>query len=146
MFIAEDLVKMVYNSHLWKSFNHILDVVGSMESEWAVFRAAIVEAVARSCGSKVAGASRGSNPRTRWWTPEVKGAVKLKKETYRSWLACGTPDAADSYWQAKRSVARAQVWPRSSPSKFYPRADRKKLKIITKIPKMSQPTVGCCYS
>ena len=59
MFIAEDLVKMVYNSHLWKSFNHILDVVGSMESEWAVFRAAIVEAVARSCGSKVAGAIRG---------------------------------------------------------------------------------------
>uniref|UniRef100_A0A3Q3X9E9 HAT C-terminal dimerisation domain-containing protein n=1 Tax=Mola mola TaxID=94237 RepID=A0A3Q3X9E9_MOLML len=100
-----------------------------------MFRAAIVEAAARSCGSKVAGASRGGNPRTRWWTPEVKGAVKLKKETYRSWLACGTPEAADSYRQAKRSAARVvteaktRVWEefgeameqdfQSAPKKFW---------------------------
>uniref|UniRef100_A0A3Q3VWQ5 DAGKc domain-containing protein n=1 Tax=Mola mola TaxID=94237 RepID=A0A3Q3VWQ5_MOLML len=100
-----------------------------------MFRAAIVEAAARSCGSKVAGASRGGNPRTRWWTPEVKGAVKLKKETYRSWLACGTPEAADSYRQAKQSAARVvteaktRVWEefgeameqdfQSAPKKFW---------------------------
>ena len=46
---------------------------------------------------KVTGASCCGDPRTHWWTPEVKGAVKLKKETYRSWLARGTPEAADSY-------------------------------------------------
>ena len=65
-----------------------------------MFRAAIAETAAQSCVSKVTGSSRGGNPRTRWWTPEMKGAVKLK-ETYRSWLACGTPEAADSYRQAK---------------------------------------------
>uniref|UniRef100_A0A3P9ATU1 Ig-like domain-containing protein n=1 Tax=Maylandia zebra TaxID=106582 RepID=A0A3P9ATU1_9CICH len=32
---------------------------------------------------------------TKWWTPEVKGATRLKKEAYRAWLACGTPEAAD---------------------------------------------------
>ncbi|KAI3366039.1 hypothetical protein L3Q82_009866 [Scortum barcoo] len=32
-------------------------------------------------------------PRTRWWTPEVRDAVRLKKESYRTMLACGTPDA-----------------------------------------------------
>ena len=56
----------------------------------AIFHAAIVEE-ARSCGSMVTGASHGGNPRTRWWIPEVKGATKLKKKTYRSWLVCGTP-------------------------------------------------------
>ncbi|TWW59207.1 hypothetical protein D4764_06G0007370 [Takifugu flavidus] len=29
------------------------------------------------------------------WTPELRGAVKLKKEAYRSWLVCGSPEAAD---------------------------------------------------
>ena len=72
-----------------------------MESEWAMFRTAIVEAAARSCGSKVAGAKHSGNPRTHWWTPGVKETVKLKKETCRSWLAWGTPEAADSSQQAK---------------------------------------------
>ena len=71
-----------------------------------MFHAAIVEAAARSYDSEVAGASRSGDPRTRWWTPEVKGSVKLKKETYRSCRACGTPEAADSYRQTKRSVAQ----------------------------------------
>ncbi|KAI3368035.1 hypothetical protein L3Q82_026858 [Scortum barcoo] len=31
----------------------------------------------------------------RWWTPEVRDAVRLKKESYRTMLACGTPDAVD---------------------------------------------------
>ena len=57
----EDPVKMI--------FNHILEVAGNMESEQAMFRAAIVEAADRSCGSKVTGAGCGSNPRTHWWDP-----------------------------------------------------------------------------
>ncbi|KAI3358019.1 hypothetical protein L3Q82_003043 [Scortum barcoo] len=57
----------------------------------------------RSCGRKVSGACRGGNPRTRWWTPEVRDAVRLKKESYRTMLACGTPDAVDRYRQAKQA-------------------------------------------
>ncbi len=68
-----------------------------------------VDAASRSCGRKVSGACRSGNPRTRWWTLEVRDAVKLKKESYRAWLACGTPKAADGYRQAKRSAARVVV-------------------------------------
>ncbi|TWW56043.1 hypothetical protein D4764_08G0000300 [Takifugu flavidus] len=68
----------------------------------------IAEAAVASCGCKTTGAGRGGNPRTRWWTPEVRGAVKLKKEAYRSWLVCGCPEAADRYRVAKR-VAAATV-------------------------------------
>ena len=35
----------------------------------------------------------------------MRDAVKLKKEPYRTLLACGTPEAAGRYWQAKRSAA-----------------------------------------
>ncbi|KAK3515413.1 hypothetical protein QTP70_018873 [Hemibagrus guttatus] len=68
----------------------------------------------RSCGRKVSGA--GHNPRTQWWTLEVRDAVKLKKESYRAWLARGTPEAAEAYRQAKRttavvvSEAKTRVW------------------------------------
>ena len=106
-----------------------------MESEWTMFSTSIVEAAARSCGRRVSGACRGGNPRTRWWTPEVRDAVKLKKESYRALLARGTPEAADGYRQAKRAAARAvveaktRVWEefgeameedfRSAPRKFW---------------------------
>ena len=107
--LAEEPVKMVFNSHLRQSFDHVPGAVGDIESEWTLFRSAIVEAAVASCSHKVAGASRGGNPRTRWWTPEVRGAVRLKKEAYRAWLVCGSPEAADGYQQAKRCAAVAVI-------------------------------------
>ncbi|KAK3509001.1 hypothetical protein QTP70_015948 [Hemibagrus guttatus] len=87
-----------------------------LESEWTMFPSSIVDAAIWSCGHKVSGASRGGNPRTQWWTLEVRDAVKLKKESYRAWLARGTPEAAEAYRQAKRttavvvSEAKTRVW------------------------------------
>ncbi|KAK3571289.1 hypothetical protein QTP86_005929 [Hemibagrus guttatus] len=106
----------VFNSHLRESFNQIPREVGDIESEWTMFSSSIVDAAIRSCGSKVSGAGRGGNPRTQWWTLEVRDAVKLKKESYQAWLARGTPEAAEAYRQAKRttagvvSEAKTQVW------------------------------------
>ena len=57
-------------------------------------------------GRKVVGACRGGNSWTRWWTPAVRDAVKLK-ESYGTFLACGTPEAAGRYRQAKRTTAAA---------------------------------------
>uniref|UniRef100_A0A8C6LTH4 Endonuclease/exonuclease/phosphatase domain-containing protein n=1 Tax=Nothobranchius furzeri TaxID=105023 RepID=A0A8C6LTH4_NOTFU len=105
--LAEEPAKMVFSSHLRQSFDHIPSAVGDIDSEWALFHSAIIEAAVASCGRKVAGASHGGNPLTRWWTPKVRGAVRLKKETYRAWLVCGSPEAADGYRIAKRGAAVA---------------------------------------
>uniref|UniRef100_A0A672IJD6 Formin homology 2 domain containing 1 n=1 Tax=Salarias fasciatus TaxID=181472 RepID=A0A672IJD6_SALFA len=107
--LVEPSVSRVFNSHLRESFSHVPREAGDIESEWTMFSTSIVEAAARSCGRKVSGACRGGNPRTRWWTPEVRAAVKLKKESYRALLAHGTPEAADGYRQAKRTAAE-QLW------------------------------------
>ena len=72
-----------------------------------MFRASILEAADRSCGRKVVGACCGGNPRTRWWTPAVREAVKLKKESCLAFLASGTTEAADGYRQAKQIAASA---------------------------------------
>ncbi|KAK3564144.1 hypothetical protein QTP86_008500 [Hemibagrus guttatus] len=66
--------------------------VGDIESEWTMFSSSIVDAAIRSCGRK------------------------LKKESYRAWLARRTPEAAEAYRQAKRttavvvSEAKTRVW------------------------------------
>ncbi|KAI3375518.1 hypothetical protein L3Q82_003846 [Scortum barcoo] len=46
-----------------------------------------------------------TTPEARWWTPEVRDAVRLKKESYRAMLACGTPDAVHGYRQAMASCS-----------------------------------------
>ena len=75
----------------------------------AMFPTSIVKAADRSCGRKVVGACCGGNSRTCWWTQAVRDAVKLK-ESYRTFLACGTPEAAGRYRQAKRSAVAAKTW------------------------------------
>lgn len=59
------------------------------------------------------GACHSGKPQTRWWTLEVNGAIKVKKEN-QAWLANGTLEAADGYWQAKQNAtlckAKIQVW------------------------------------
>ncbi|KAK3542811.1 hypothetical protein QTP70_003071 [Hemibagrus guttatus] len=186
--LADPSVRWVFNSHLRESFNQIPREFGDIESEWTMFSTSIVDTAIRSCGRKVSGAGRGSNPRTQWWTlerfrdfaaiekdiilfsspfsvdpddalehlqlelielqctpsiavgtnsslfsknvrlngrpphiftlpnlalfaksldtPEVRDAVKLKKESYQAWLARGTQEAAEAYRQAKRTAAR----------------------------------------
>ncbi|TWW59961.1 R2 Retrovirus-related Pol polyprotein from type I retrotransposable element [Takifugu flavidus] len=112
--LAESPVRRSFNSPLQESFEHVPGEAGDIESEWTMFRASIVEAADRCCGRKVVGACHGGNTRTRWWTPAVRDAVKLKKESYRALLACGTPEAADGYRQAKQSaataVAKTRAW------------------------------------
>ncbi|KAK3552409.1 hypothetical protein QTP86_011645 [Hemibagrus guttatus] len=85
--LADPSVRGVFKSHLQDSFNQIPREVGDIESEWTMFSSSIVDAAIRSCGRKVSAAGRGGNPRTQWWTLEVRDAVKLKKESYRAWLA-----------------------------------------------------------
>ncbi|KAK3507921.1 hypothetical protein QTP70_003371, partial [Hemibagrus guttatus] len=100
--LADPSLRGVFNSHLWESFNQIPREVGDIESEWTMFSSSIVDAAIRSCGHKVPGAGCGDNPRTQWWTLEVRDAVKMKKESYQAWLAWRTPEAAEAYQQAKR--------------------------------------------
>ncbi len=76
-----------------------------MESEWAMFKASIAEVAAKNCGWKAISACHGGNLRSRWWTPVVKEAVRLKKEAFWAWLAQGSPEAADWYQEARRAAA-----------------------------------------
>ncbi|KAI3370580.1 hypothetical protein L3Q82_007149 [Scortum barcoo] len=106
--LAEPSVREVFNSHLRKSFSQIPREAGDIESEWTMFSASIVDAAVRSklWTQGLWCLSWRQPPNPWWWTPEVRDAVRLKKESYRTMLACGTPDAVDRYRQAKQAAAR----------------------------------------
>ncbi|MDF4345943.1 hypothetical protein P3386_24195, partial [Vibrio parahaemolyticus] len=46
--LAEEPVQMIFNSHLRESFDRVPRAEGDIESEWALFRSAIVEAAVAS--------------------------------------------------------------------------------------------------
>ncbi|TWW74429.1 hypothetical protein D4764_14G0004320 [Takifugu flavidus] len=152
--LAESPVRRSFNSHLWESFDHIPGEAGDIESEWTMFRASIVEAADRCCGHKVVGACRGGNARTHWWTPVVRDAVRLKKESYRALLACGTPEAADRYRQAKRSAvtvvaeAKTRAWEEfgEAMKNEFRTASKRFWTTIRRLRKGKQCTVNAVYS
>ncbi|KAL7854802.1 hypothetical protein SRHO_G00169920 [Serrasalmus rhombeus] len=108
--LAEEPVRLIFNSHLRQNFDQISGEVRDIDSEWAMFRSSIVEAADCSCGRKVVGACQGGNPRTRWWTPQVRDAIQLKKESYRAWLACKTPEAAGRRLRRGKQCATSTVY------------------------------------
>ncbi|KAK3525845.1 hypothetical protein QTP70_010916 [Hemibagrus guttatus] len=152
--LADPSVRGVFNSHLRESFNQIPREVGDIESEWTMFSSSIVDAAIQSCGRKVSGASRGSNPRTQWWTLEVRDAVKLKKESYQAWLAWGTPEAAEAYRQAKQttavvvSEAKTRVWEEfgEAMEKDYQTASGKFWQTVRRLRRGKQLSANTVYS
>ncbi|KAI3376750.1 hypothetical protein L3Q82_000354 [Scortum barcoo] len=81
-----------------------------MFSASSIVDAAWFEVVdARSLVPVVVATPMAPNPviRTRWWTPEVRDAVRLKKESYRTMLACGTPDAQLTQVPAGQAASRS---------------------------------------
>ncbi|KAM4614981.1 protein NLRC3-like [Polymixia lowei] len=104
---VEDIVGREDVSQDLKQQQELLEVVGDIESEWSMFKTSIAEAAGGSCGLRVLGASRGGNPRTSWWTPVVREAVRLKKESFRDLLSRRTPEAVARYRQTRRAAASA---------------------------------------
>ncbi|KAK3510524.1 hypothetical protein QTP70_009126 [Hemibagrus guttatus] len=119
-----------------------------------MFSYSIVDAAIWSCGRKVSGAGCGGNPQTQWWTLEVRDAVKLKKESYRAWLAQGTPEAAEAYWQAKQtaawvvSEAKNRVWEEfgEAMEKDYRMASRKFWLTVRHLRRGKQLSANTVYS
>ena len=80
--LAEEPVRKIFKSQLHQSYNNIQMEVGDIESEWTMFHTSITERADQSCGCKVVGVCCGGSPRTWWWTPQVREAVRLKEESY----------------------------------------------------------------
>lgn len=77
-------VTKIFNSHLRESFDQIREA-GDIEAERPVFSTSVVDTAVQDCVHGVSCAC-GDSPRTQWWIQEVGEAVKMKKESYQTWL------------------------------------------------------------
>ena len=64
--LAESPIRQSFNSHLRAKFDHVPGEAEDIDSEWALFRASIVEVAGQSCGRKVVHACCGGNTHTHW--------------------------------------------------------------------------------
>ncbi|KAI3357886.1 hypothetical protein L3Q82_016266 [Scortum barcoo] len=117
--LAEPSVREVFNSHLRKSFSQIPREAGDIESEWTMFSASIVDAMAvRSCGRKVSGACCGGNPRTRGGhrKPKQAAARTVLEAKTRVWEEFGEAmeedyrSASKRFWQTVRRLRRGKQY------------------------------------
>ncbi|KAI3368642.1 hypothetical protein L3Q82_025647, partial [Scortum barcoo] len=95
--LVEPSVREVFNSHLWENFSQIPREAGP----WSAEGSSKLWMQGLWCLSWQA------TPERRWWTPEVRDAVKLKKESYWAMLAWGLQTQLTGTWQAKQATARA---------------------------------------
>ncbi|CAF3168871.1 unnamed protein product [Rotaria sp. Silwood2] len=88
---------------------------GDSESEWLLFRTAVIGAAADTCGLKRLGLVNGQK-RTAWWTEEIRKIINNKKTAYRTWVQQPTLHNWHKYKQiidnVKKTVgeAKAKSW------------------------------------
>ncbi|CAF3356026.1 unnamed protein product [Rotaria sp. Silwood2] len=56
-----------------------------IESEWKLFKTALVDAAATTCGMKQVGIQPGQK-KTAWWTEEIRNVIREKKIAYHKWI------------------------------------------------------------
>lgn len=98
--VRENLAK-----ELSAKYQAIPTMVADVETEWALFKGALLEVSEKCCGTKWVGPTPGGSKRTAWWTEEVKEAVKRKKTLFKQWLGNKTLEARDNYQVARREAA-----------------------------------------
>jgi hypothetical protein len=77
------------------------------QQEWELFKSALLAAAIGCCGRKRLGVPSGNEKKTCWWTPEVRGAVRAKKEAFKSWLNSKTVHMRALYSEARKTAASA---------------------------------------
>ena len=67
-------------------FREFPDYTEDVETEWDLFKSAMITSAAASCGCKRVGGQMCSEKRTAWLNQEVKEAIYAKKTAFRAWL------------------------------------------------------------
>ena len=60
------------------------DYTESVQTEWDLFKSAVIISAAASCACKLVGGQMGSDKRTAWWKQQVKEAIRANKTAFRA--------------------------------------------------------------
>ena len=113
--LADEAVRCNFAENVDQRFSHLPPKEADVETEWSLFRTAILGAATETCGVKRIGPPIGQK-RTPWWNDEVRTVVAEKKAAYRAWIGRQTAETRQKYLQARDktkevvSKAKATSW------------------------------------
>ena len=113
--LADEAVRCNFAENVDQRFSHLPPKEADVETEWSLFRTAILGAATETCGVKRIGPPIGEK-RTPWWNDEVRTVVAEKKAAYRAWIGRQTAETRQKYLQARDktkevvSKAKATSW------------------------------------
>ena len=80
-------VRTVFSDNVACKFKELPASTEDIETEWCLFRTALITFATNCCGRKRVGGAKSSEKRTPWWNQEVKEAIRAKKVVNKAWLA-----------------------------------------------------------
>ena len=107
--LADTDVRSVFSDNIASLFRELPDQTEDIETEWNLFRSAVITSAATSCGYKRVRSAKGSEKRTAWWNQEVKEAILAKKAAFRAWLTNKSCTQLKSQYSAARKTAAMKV-------------------------------------
>lgn len=105
--LKDPLVGEQLSTNLSSRYRTLPPEVANVDSEWRLFRDALLDEAAKVCGTKRIGSGRDGRRITAWWSDEVQRAVMLKKAHFKRWLGHKSQFNRLEYQNARRAAARA---------------------------------------
>ena len=85
--LADKEVRTAFADNIASKFKELPTSTEDIETEWCLFRTAVITSATNCCGRKCVGGTKSSEKRTPSWNQEVKEAIRAKKVAYKAWLA-----------------------------------------------------------
>ena len=104
--LADKKLRTAFADNIACKFKELPTSTEDIETEWCLFRTAVVTSATNCCGRKRVGGTKSSEKRTPWWNQEVKEAIRAKKVAYKAWLANKSSlELRSQYSEARKATA-----------------------------------------
>ena len=107
--LADEKIRSTFASAVASMFKDLPCPTDDIETEWNLFRTAVITSAATSCGRKRVGVAKGGEKRTPWWNQEVKEAILAKKAAYKAWISNKSSANLRMQYTSARTTAATKV-------------------------------------
>ena len=107
--LADKEVRIAFADNIAFMFKELPASTADIETQWCLFRTAVIAFATNCCGRKRIGGTKSSEKRTPWWNQEVKEAIRAKKVAYKAWLANKSSLELRSQYSEARKAAATKV-------------------------------------
>ena len=107
--LTDKEVRTAFANNIASLFKELPASTKDIETEWNLFRTAVITSATSCCGRKRVGGTKNSEKRTPWWNQKVKEAVRAKNVAYKAWLANKSSVELRSQYSEARKAAATNV-------------------------------------